>query len=756
MAAPHAKQSIAVFTSGGDAPGMNAAVRAIVRVGLSHGHDVYAIYEGYEGLVQGGDFIKQMSWGSVSMMLHRGGTVIGSARCASFRERPGRLAAAENLLKRKITNLICIGGDGSLTGANLFKNEWPSLLEELVATGRVSQELATECSYLCLVGLVGSIDNDMVYDGELTIGTDTALHRIVEAIDAVSSTAASHQRTFVMEVMGRHCGYLAWGAAVACGGDFVLIPEAPPETDDWAKVMCDKLEKRRKRGRRMNLVIVAEGAIDRNLKDIKSADVAKVLVDVLKHDTRVTILGHVQRGGMTSAYDRLMATITGAAAVEKVIQATKGDPATIVGLQGTQCIYAPLVETVAATQAVAKYTSEKNFAAAIKQRGKNFDRDYRFHRLINGTDPKLEPGTSLGEIAIAILHCGAPCAGMNSAVRAAARFALNRGYTVYGIANGFTGFEKEEMREINFMDVNGWAFQGGAKMGTNRAQPKDFDALSSIITAKRIQAILVVGGFESFTAVMTMKKARQTHPAFNIPLVQIPATISNNCPGTDWSLGCDTALNAICDALDRCKVSADASRHRVFLVETQGAHCGFLAAMAALASGAHRAYIPEEGCTLDDIRHDIAMIEKRMECGGRYSVIVKNEYCSDTFNLDFMYALYQAEGKGKFTVRQCSLGHLCQGLNPSPLDRIRSAKLAARSIEFMSDAIKSKAAPAVVIGFSKGDMVFTDVDELAAETDSSKRLWKRQWFLKYLPLVRQLAKYDDDASKVDISAAYNI
>ena len=183
------------MTSGGDSPGMNPALRAVVRTALRYGVDVYAIHEGYQGMIEGGDRIRKMSWGDVGGIIHLGGTVIGSARSAEFRERAGRLRAARNLLERDIDGLVVIGGDGSLTGANIFREEWPSLLAELVATGAVTQAVADRHPQLKLVGLVGSIDNDM-FGTEMTIGADTALHRIVEAVDAIVSTAASHQRTY--------------------------------------------------------------------------------------------------------------------------------------------------------------------------------------------------------------------------------------------------------------------------------------------------------------------------------------------------------------------------------------------------------------------------------------------------------------------------------------------------------------------------------------------------------------------------------
>jgi 6-phosphofructokinase 1 len=217
--------SLGVLTSGGDAQGMNAAVRAVVRTALNHGVDVYAIYEGYQGMVDGGEYIRKMTWGSVGGILHRGGTIIGSARCAEFRSREGRLQAAHNLITHGIDSLIIIGGDGSLTGANIFRQEWPELLTDLVKQGKINRDVANQHSQLTIVGLVGSIDNDM-FGTDMTIGADTALHRITEAVDAIASTAASHQRAFVVEVMGRNCGYLALMGALAGGGDQPPGPSA--------------------------------------------------------------------------------------------------------------------------------------------------------------------------------------------------------------------------------------------------------------------------------------------------------------------------------------------------------------------------------------------------------------------------------------------------------------------------------------------------------------------------------------------------
>src|SRR5512145_1634198 len=329
------KKHLAVLTSGGDAQGMNGAFRAIVRTAIHWGADVYAIYEGYQGMIDGGDKIRKMTWDSVGGILHRGGTVIGTARCDAFRTHEGRRLAAGNLIKQGIDSLVVIGGDGSLTGANLFRQEWPTLLSELVELGEITQEVADRHLHLSLVGLVGSIDNDM-HGTDMTIGADTALHRITEAIDALSSTAASHQRTFVVKVMGRHCGYLALMACLATGAEWVLIPECPPDMDNWQERMIADLKAGRKAGRRESIVIIAEGAQDRHGKPISSTEVVQVLEEGLGEEVRATVLGHVQRGGTPSAFDRNLGTLMGYAAVQAVFDATPETEPQLICLRGNR------------------------------------------------------------------------------------------------------------------------------------------------------------------------------------------------------------------------------------------------------------------------------------------------------------------------------------------------------------------------------------------------------------------------------------
>jgi 6-phosphofructokinase 1 len=203
---------------------------------LDRGCEAYCIYEGYEGLVQGGNLIRKMEWTDVRGWLSEGGTLIGTARCMAFYERAGRLKAAKNMVLHGIDALIICGGDGSLTGADKFRHEWPGLIEELVETKQLSAEQVEPFRHLNIVGLVGSIDNDMS-GTDATIGCFSALGRICEMVDYIEATASSHSRAFVIEVMGRHCGWLALMAGVATGADFIFIPEKT-RTDSWREEMC--------------------------------------------------------------------------------------------------------------------------------------------------------------------------------------------------------------------------------------------------------------------------------------------------------------------------------------------------------------------------------------------------------------------------------------------------------------------------------------------------------------------------------------
>uniref|UniRef100_A0A3Q1FRX1 6-phosphofructokinase type C n=1 Tax=Acanthochromis polyacanthus TaxID=80966 RepID=A0A3Q1FRX1_9TELE len=594
-----AGKAIAVLTSGGDAQGMNAAVRAVVRMGLYVGAKVYFIHEGYQGMVDGGDNIREATWESVSSMLQVGGTVIGSARCKEFRSHEGRLKAAHNLVQRGITNLCVIGGDGSLTGANLFREEWSGLLAELVEQGLIEEDAVQKYSALHIVGMVGSIDNDFC-GTDMTIGTDSALHRIIEVVDAIMTTAQSHQRTFVLEVMGRHCGYLALVSALACGADWVLIPEMPPE-DGWEEKMCQKLSANRAGMKRLNIIIVAEGAIDRSNKPITTDYIKNLVVKCLGFDTRVTILGHVQRGGTPSAFDRILASRMGVEAVLALLETTANTPACVVSLYGNQSVRLPLMECVQMTQEVQKAMDQKRFEEAVKLRGRSFENNLKTYKLLAHRKPETELPTS--NFNVAVLNVGAPAAGMNAAVRSAVRVGISEGHKMFAVSDGFEGFYKGQIKEIKWADVGGWTGQGGSLLGTKRTLPaKHIDKIAEQMRMHNINALLVIGGFEAFLSLLELLTARGKYDEFCVPMVMVPATVSNNVPGSDLSIGADTALNAITTTCDRIKQSASGTKRRVFIIETMGGYCGYLASVGGLAAGADAAYIFEEPFDIRDLQ----------------------------------------------------------------------------------------------------------------------------------------------------------
>ncbi|OQY27139.1 MAG: 6-phosphofructokinase, partial [Anaerolineaceae bacterium 4572_5.1] len=670
--------TIAVLTSGGDAQGMNGAVRAVVRTALDRGVDVYAIYEGYQGMIEGSDKIKAMDWASVGGILQRGGTVIGSARSKAFRTREGRRQAARNLIQVGIDGLVIIGGDGSLTGANLFRQEWSDLLAELVSAGEISREAARAHPHLALVGMVGSIDNDM-FGTDMTIGADSALHRIVEAVDAISNTAASHQRTFVIEVMGRRCGYLALMAGLATDANWVLIPEHPPTNDDWEGEMCKSLRVGREMGRRQNVVLVAEGAQDKHGNSITSDYVRQILMHRMGEDSRVTILGHVQRGGSPSAFDRNMSTTLGYAAVDEILQMTPESEAKLIGIRDNDIIRSLLMENVSKTHQVAEEIKAQNYDTAMEMRGSSFVESFHTLLTLMRTRPQRTK-TEKRRLRLAIMHSGSTAPGMNAIVRVAVRFGLNQGHTILGVKNGFSGLMKGDIQEIGWMEVDGWVSRGGAELGTNRQVPSEdeFEQLARRLEEDQINGLLIIGGWSGYQTAYQFSQRRKVYPAFNIPLVCLPATINNDLPGAEFTIGSDTALNTIINNVDKIKESAVATR-RCFVVEVMGRHSGYLALMSGLATGAERVYLPEEGITLDDLRKDVAKLSADFEQGKRLGLIIRSENADSIYTTNFLVALFEKEGGDLFDVRQSILGHVQRGGSPSPFDRIQATRLATKA-----------------------------------------------------------------------------
>lgn len=307
-------KKIGVLTSGGDSPGMNAAVRAVVRKAIYHDLEVYGIYHGYQGLIEGD--IKRLELGSVGDIIHRGGTILHTARCKEFQTEAGQLKAIEQLNKLGIEGIVIIGGDGSYRGAQAL----------------------TEKGYPC-IGVPGTIDND-IPGTDFTIGFDTALNTVIDAIDKIRDTATSHERTYVIEVMGRNAGDIALWAGLAGGAETILCPEYDYDMEE----IVAKLHRGHERGKKHSIIIVAEGVGS-------GVDIAKKIQEKAGFETRVTVLGHVQRGGSPSARDRVLASRLGARAVELLMEGQGGKA---VGIEQNKLVDYDIMEALAKKHTIDK------------------------------------------------------------------------------------------------------------------------------------------------------------------------------------------------------------------------------------------------------------------------------------------------------------------------------------------------------------------------------------------------------------------
>ena len=302
-------KTIGIMTSGGDAPGMNAAIRAVTRAGICNGFTIKGIYRGWEGLIHGD--IQTFTTENVSGIITQGGTILKTARSLEFREYEGRKKAYETMQKEGIDALVVIGGNGSLSGAREFAQEFD----------------------VCCIGLPGTIDNDL-YGTDSTIGYDTTMNTIMECVDRIRDTAQSHERIFFIEVMGRDAGFLAQNSAIACGAEAAIIPEEETDADQLAEFMKRGIRK----SKRSCIVIVSESP-----KCGAMYYAERVKKEFPEYDVRVSILGHLQRGGSPTARDRILASRTGVGAIEAIMQ---GQRNVMIGVRNNEVVYVPFAEAI--------------------------------------------------------------------------------------------------------------------------------------------------------------------------------------------------------------------------------------------------------------------------------------------------------------------------------------------------------------------------------------------------------------------------
>lgn len=723
---------IGVMTSGGDSPGMNAAVRAVVRQALHHNIEVFGIQNGFEGLISGN--IRPLGWHDVGGIINRGGTFLGTARSERFRTLEGRREAVRNLLSFQIDALVVIGGDGSLTGAKILVEEWE---EHLKAINSEETDSAS-FSMLKVVGLPGSIDNDL-YGTDMSIGADTALNHIIRAMDDISSTAASHQRTFVIETMGRHCGYLALMSGLAGGASWVLIPEEELDVR-WHHKMIEVIDKSRKAGRPHQMIVVAEGARHPDGLRIRSEEIKDLAARKLNLDVRLTVLGHIQRGGSPTAFDRILATRLGVAAVEFLINNSNEPVCHMVGLVKNKPAFTPLEEVIAKSREVEEAVERGDYRHAQELRGESFRKALELAKMLTQITPAR---TCTDEGSVLVFTGGADSPGMNTLVSVLGRCLLNHGIRVMAARNTFLGLIQGDIFPLNWDELVGWINKPSSEIGAMRIDLKDSDyaRISEQLERHKIIGIVAIGGLKTYYSMERFVELRDRFPNFNIPVILIPASIDNNLPGTEFSVGADTALNSIVEAVDKIRNTAGASR-RTFIVEVMGRQSGFLALLGGMASGAEKAYIPEKGISLKDLVGDVEMLRESFDCGKKMVVFIKNEAASQYYTTDFIRRVLEEEGGGKFGVRTTILGHIQRGGSPTAFDRVLACRFGAYAASIMVEFLNQRDLhykEALALGLKGRAITATPLEEVMKEMDREHNRPANQWFLELIEVADRLA-----------------
>ncbi|KAG7253981.1 LOW QUALITY PROTEIN: hypothetical protein CRUP_025533 [Coryphaenoides rupestris] len=425
-----------------------------------------------------------------------------------------------------------------------------------------------------------------------------------------------------------------------------------------------------------------------------------MVVKRLGYDTRVTVLGHVQRGGIPSAFDRILSSKLGVEAVVALMEASPDTPACVIGLSGNQAVRLPLMECVEMTA-----MKEKRFDEAIKLRGGSFENNWNIYKLLAFQKPALIKQSNR---TLAILNVGAPC-GRDELCSPVCELPLLMGTRSTPSTTASKGSPMKRTLPSVFMEQ-----------------------IVETISKYGITALLVIGGFEAYEGVLQLYESRGRFDELCIPMCVIPATISNNVPGTDFSLGADTAVNAAMEGCDTIKQSASGTKRRVFVVETMGGYCGYLATCTGFAVGADAAYIFEDPFNIHDLKTNVEHLKEKMKKDVQRGLILRNENCNQHYTTEFIHQLYSAEGKGVFDSR-------INGGAPSPFDRNYATKLGVKAVQWLSDAMTgnfrqgrvfaNSPETACVLGLKRKVVSFSPVTELKA------------WWFNLRPMLKMLAKH---------------
>jgi len=375
----------------------------------------------------------------------------------------------------------------------------------------------------------------------------------------------------------------------------------------------------------------------------------------------------------------------------------------------------------------------------MKSRGNSFIEAYKLWKLLSVNRSSLDSSRK----SIAIVNCGAPCAGVNAIVNTLVKLCSQKHFNVLGAIGGFSGLIKGNMRHLSYNDIYGWISKGGSEIGMDRSLPdiSELCQINEYLMHHSIEALIIIGGYEAFKSISLMSESCSKFPAFKIPIICIPATISNNIPGSDFSIGSDTALNIITNSCDTIRQSASSSRERLFVVDVQGGFCGYLALISGITSAASIVYLPEKGLDLFGLQRDILHIRERYKDNPRQGrLIIRNENCSDIYDAKTLAKIYESESDGLFDARWAILGHLQQGGTPSPLDRLRAIKFGSLAFSFIVEKLSIQKDACILnseeknhglIGIQGEDMRFTNVCNLESLANDARRCPRENWWLSH-------------------------
>lgn len=899
---------IAVLTSGGDAPGMNMCVHAIVRTAIRCNSMVYGVYDGYTGLINDG--IKRLGFNDVVKHAPMGGTFLRSSRCPEFMERSGRKRAVWCLLKKGIDCLVVLGGDGSVKGAQILRNEFDGFVDEFVSedvlkfeceetseTNSISgskeeaqmvdkspsvcneaardveskNAMATRISKhgdmlvlskrysLKVVHIPCSIDND-IPSTDTMIGSDTALHRVIECFDSLSFTMDSHRRAFVIEVMGRHCGFIALMSGFAVNADFVLLPESTNAS--WRDKVIGCIRKVRKDGKNGIAVILAEGATDPMGKKINAEDVKDLIVKETGIDSRVLKLGHIQRGGAPSARDRILSVLSGMEAVSNLLYGV--ETAVSICSQNNMLRRVGMKELIEECERVKGLDEKGNVEGSrgsffrmahslleeLRAYGKkDIDENIGCNRVhmnntVIRTDQKPDLKNSRGRAdvktsgvastktgakiipnKILVLHHGRRVPGMNVALNTIVEYCHQMNQQLFCSENGFEGLLNDKLIRPSKYEFLSMIHDGGSVIGCSFGG-EDAHRIVDKLVYHGIRNVVMMGGVECLwvierirnvvekaieeleatintaeteanktsnnkneqkeTSKTNEKTADTREDAKNdgeaatrahrlrilkgFRVILIPFSQENNIPGTEMSIGTDTALNSITHSVDRVRLSATSTRKQVFLVEVSGT-TGYLSLMGGIASNAFECFIPERAESIDFLSKVCKKIRKRYAMNDKQGIVVMR--CSQSFNRmssaslctlmrsdngcydgchDSSQAINHpsmrnannahntscAMHKG-FAVNFVVLGEIQAGSNPSPTDRIMSAVLGMRAIKFLMGMDEENVDVKYgVIGLEGQLIIVTEIEKSINEYKDLRRMPRGNEWLRYDSIFNML------------------